>query len=38
MPKDFNKDMHDEYFLVCVDESKEFQAALEYACENAQKQ
>ena len=38
MLKNLNKEINNEYFLVCVDESKEFHAALEYACENAQKQ
>ena len=37
MPKKFSKEINNEYFLVCVDESNEFYAALEYACENAQK-
>ena len=38
MPKNLPKVINNEYFLVCVDESDEFKAALEYACENAQKQ
>ena len=38
MPKNLSKELQNEYFLVCVDESNEFEAALEYACENAQKQ
>ena len=38
MPKKFSTEINNEYFLVCVDESNEFYAALEYACENAQKQ
>ena len=38
MPKNLTKVINNEYFLVCVDESDEFKAALEYACENAQKQ
>ncbi len=38
MPRNFDKEINNEYFLVCVDESNEFQAALEYACINAQKQ
>ena len=38
MPKNFSTEINNEYFLVCVDESNEFYAALEYACENAQKQ
>ena len=37
MPKNLTKVINKEYFLVCVDESDEFKAALEYACENAQK-
>ena len=39
MPKNLSKETKNkEYFLVCVDESNEFQSALEYACTNAQKQ
>ncbi len=38
MPKKFRTEINNEYFLVCVDESNEFYAALEYACVNAQKQ
>ena len=38
MPKNFSTEINNEYFLVCVDESNEFYAALEYACVNAQKQ
>ena len=38
MPKNVEKDINKEYFLVCVDESKEFYAALDYACKNAYKQ
>ena len=38
MPKKFSTEINNEYFLVCVDESNEFYAALEYACVNAQKQ
>ena len=38
MPKNLTKEINNEYFLVCVDESDEFKSALEYACENAQKQ
>ena len=38
MPKNLTKAINNEYFLVCVDESDEFKSALEYACENAQKQ
>tara|TARA_B100000131_G_C17909685_1_gene529843 strand:+ start:179 stop:649 length:471 start_codon:yes stop_codon:yes gene_type:complete len=39
MPKNLSKETKNkEYFLVCVDESNEFQSALEYACINAQKQ
>ena len=39
MPKNLSKEIKNkEYFLVCVDESNEFQSALEYACINAQKQ
>ena len=38
MPKNISTEINNEYFLVCVDESNEFYAALEYACVNAQKQ
>ena len=38
MPKNISTEINKEYFLVCVDESNEFYAALEYACVNAQKQ
>tara|TARA_B100000029_G_C17221370_1_gene831837 strand:+ start:96 stop:593 length:498 start_codon:yes stop_codon:yes gene_type:complete len=38
MPKNINKESNNEYFLVCVDESNEFYAALDYACKNAHKQ
>jgi len=38
MPKNFGKEKNNEYFLVCVDESNEFNSALEYACISAQKQ
>tara|TARA_B100001248_G_scaffold262642_1_gene260329 strand:+ start:6486 stop:6989 length:504 start_codon:yes stop_codon:yes gene_type:complete len=38
MHKNSNKFSNNEYFLVCVDESNEFYAALNYACVNAQKQ
>ena len=38
MHKNFNKPIDNEYFLVCVDESNEFYAALDYACKNASKQ
>ena len=38
MPDKIEKQIHKEFFLVCVDESKEFYAALDYACKNANKQ
>jgi hypothetical protein len=38
MPKNFGNEKNNEYFLVCVDESHEFNSALEYACVCAQKQ
>ncbi|MBF95962.1 MAG: hypothetical protein CFH34_01141 [Alphaproteobacteria bacterium MarineAlpha9_Bin4] len=38
MPKNIDKKIDNEYFLVCVDESNEFYSALDYACTNANKQ
>ncbi|MEC8100288.1 MAG: universal stress protein [Pseudomonadota bacterium] len=38
MPKTINKNINKEYFLVCVDESREFLYALDYACANASEQ